>query len=114
MIAEYLLSLGSDILNQIEEVSIDLWKPYKNVVEELIPNAQIVADLFHVMSQINKELDDRKKLEKRQARNLKNKQEKNSKSYKKSPIVNIHYLRKKRCDPADVSSAKERAPRREA
>ena len=79
MIAEYLLGLGSEILNQIEEVSIDLWKPYKTVVEELIPNAQVVADRFHVMSQINKELDDRRKLEKRQAGQLKNKQEKEQK-----------------------------------
>jgi transposase len=76
VIAEYLQSLGSDLLNQIEEVSIDLWKPYKTVVEELIPNAQIVADRFHVMSQINKELDDRRKWEKRQAEKLKNKPEK--------------------------------------
>ena len=79
VIAEYLQSLGSDILNQIEEVSIDLWKPYKTVVEELIPNAQIVADRFHVMSQINKELDDRRKLEKRRAEKSKNKQEKEQK-----------------------------------
>jgi transposase len=49
VIAEYLRGLGSEILNQIEEVSIDLWIPYKSVVEELIPNAQVVADRFHVM-----------------------------------------------------------------
>jgi transposase len=53
--------LGSEILNQIEEVSIDLWVPYKTVVEELIPNAQVVADRFHVMKQINQELDTRRK-----------------------------------------------------
>ena len=76
VIAEYLRDLGSDILNQIEEVSIDLWKPYKTVVEELIPNAQIVADRFHVMSQINKELDDQRKQQKRQAEKIKNKKEK--------------------------------------
>ena len=76
VIAEYLQGLGPDILNQIEEVSIDLWKPYKTVVEELIPNAQIVADRFHVMSQINKELDDQRKQEKRQAEKIKNKKEK--------------------------------------
>ena len=29
-------------------------------------------------------------------------------------LVNIRYLRKKRCDPADETSAKERAPRRKA
>ena len=96
VIAEYLQGLGSEILNQIEEVSIDLWKPYKTVVEELIPNAQIVADRFHVISQINKELDDRRKQEKavrpradgrrkgmrtktRQAEKIKNKKEKEQK-----------------------------------
>jgi transposase len=73
VIAKYLLSLGSAILNQIEEVSIDLWMPYKSVVEELIPNAQVVADRFHVMNQINDELDERRKKEKRQAEKLKNK-----------------------------------------
>ena len=63
VIAEYLRGLGSEILSQIEEVSIDLWIPYKSVVEELIPNAQVVPDRFHVMTQINKELDARRKQE---------------------------------------------------
>ena len=62
--AKCLQRWGSVILNQIEEVSIDLWKPYKSVVEELIPNAQVVADRFHVMKQINEELDARRKKEK--------------------------------------------------
>ena len=98
VIAEYLLGLGSEILNQIEEVSIDLWKPYKTVVEELIPNAQVVADRFHVMSQINKELDDRRKLEKRRAEKLKNKQEKEQKL---QGITNSKYplLKKKAVRP---------------
>ena len=30
VIAEYLRGLGSGILSQIQEVSIDLWKPYKS------------------------------------------------------------------------------------
>ena len=67
VIREYLLGLGSEILSQIEEVSIDLWTPYKRVVEELMPNAQVVADRFHVMTQINKELDGRRKEKKRKA-----------------------------------------------
>jgi len=74
VIAEYLLGLGSEILNQIEEVSIDLWKPYQSVVEKLLPNAKVVADRFHVMKQVNEELDSRRKAEKRQAEKLKNKQ----------------------------------------
>ncbi|NEQ83228.1 MAG: ISL3 family transposase [Moorea sp. SIO2I5] len=79
VIAEYLRGLGSGILSQIQEVSIDLWKPYKSVVEELIPNAQVVADRFHVMKQINDELDERRKNEKRQADQLKNKKERERK-----------------------------------
>jgi len=79
VIAEYLRGLGSEILNQIEEVSIDLWVPYKSVVEELIPNAQVVADRFHVMKQVNEELDQRRKKEKREAEQLKNKKEREKK-----------------------------------
>jgi len=44
-----------------------LWKGYKNLVGELMPNAQVVADRFHVMSQINQELDRAIKSEKHQA-----------------------------------------------
>jgi transposase len=53
--------LGSEALSQIEEVSIDLWKPYKKVAEELMPQASIVADRFHVMKQVNQELDQGRK-----------------------------------------------------
>lgn len=73
VIAEYLTGLGSSILNQIEEVSIDLWIPYKSVVKELMPNAQVVADRFHVIKQVNEELDQKRKTEKKQASQLKNK-----------------------------------------
>lgn len=78
-IAEYLKSLGETLLEQIEEVSIDLWRPYKSLIEEMLPNAQIVADRFHVMKQINEELDSRRKKEKRQTekrRKSKQKEEK--------------------------------------
>jgi transposase len=74
-IANYLIGLGSEILNQIEEVSIDLWIGYKTLAEELMPNANIVADRFHVMKQINEELDNRRKKEKREAKKIKKKGE---------------------------------------
>ena len=64
-IKEFFSSWGEQILEQIEEVSIDLWQGYRNVVNELIPNAQVVADRFHVMTQVNKELDIQRKREKR-------------------------------------------------
>ena len=33
-----------------------MWKPYKNVSEALMP-PEVVADRFHVMKQVNEELD---------------------------------------------------------
>ncbi|GBF53909.1 mobile element protein [Microcystis sp. 0824] len=58
---ETLTSWGKEVLEQIEEVSIDLWLPYKNLVKELMPSAEVVADRFHVMKQINQELDEQRK-----------------------------------------------------
>jgi transposase len=64
-IKEVLIGWGSEVLEGIEEVSIDLWKGYKSLATEIIPNAQVVADRFHVMAQINQELDGERKKEKR-------------------------------------------------
>ncbi len=33
-----------------------------NLVKELMPSAEVVADRFHVMKQINQELDEQKRL----------------------------------------------------
>lgn len=76
-IREVLVSWGIGVLEQIEEVSIDLWLPYKTLVEELMPNANIVADRFHVMKQVNDELDTVRKAEKKAAMSLKSKSERN-------------------------------------
>ncbi|WP_442922214.1 ISL3 family transposase [Microcoleus sp. B4-D4] len=59
-------SWDSEVLEQIEEVSIDLWECYKTLEQKLMPNTQVVADRFYVMVQVNKELDIQKKREKRQ------------------------------------------------
>ncbi|MGH7998716.1 MAG: ISL3 family transposase, partial [Brasilonema sp.] len=104
VIAEYLSSLGSEVLSQIEEVSIDLWMPYKSVVEEMIPNAQIVADRFHVMKQINEELDQRRKQAKRAAGKIKNKRKR---AQKIEGITNSKYsLLKKKEKLSDEEKAK--------
>lgn len=79
-IRKVLMGWGLQVLEQIEEVSIDLWQGYKSLVTEMMPNAQVVADRFHVMVQINKELDTARKREKRNVenaiKNSKNEQEK--------------------------------------
>lgn len=74
-IREVFSQWGTEILENIEEVSIDLWKPYKNLVKELMPFAQIVADRFHVMKQVNGELDKQRKQEKARANQQKSRSE---------------------------------------
>lgn len=69
-ISQVMRGWGTEVLESIEEISIDLWKSYKNLVIELMPNAQVVADRFHVMAQINKELDSQRKKEKRKVEDL--------------------------------------------
>ncbi len=75
-IREVIAGWGFEVLNKIEEVSIDLWSPYKSLVEDLMPNANITADRFHVMKQVNDELDRMRKTEKKAAMSLEDKSEK--------------------------------------
>lgn len=75
-IIEHLRGWGEEVLSGIEEVSIDLWEPYKKVAEELMPEATVVADRFHVMKQVNKELDGARKAARREAEKLSDKSEK--------------------------------------
>jgi transposase len=69
-IKKVLMEWGTEVLEEIREVSIDLWQGYRSLVKEIMPNAQVVADRFHVMVQINKELDAERKREKRRVENL--------------------------------------------
>lgn len=48
---------GTGVLEQIVEVSIDLSGNYKGLVNKILPNADIVADRFHVMKLVNQELN---------------------------------------------------------
>lgn len=52
-----LLPWGAQVLADIEEVSIDLSGSYRGLVHRLMPNAEIVADRFHVMKLVNQELN---------------------------------------------------------
>jgi len=41
----------------IKVVSMDMWKPYRQAVRKKLPHAEIVADRFHVMKQLNHQID---------------------------------------------------------
>ena len=70
-IKETLTRWGTEVLDQIEEVSIDLWKHYKSLVEGISSSTQVVTDGFHVMKQVNNELDTQLKQQGREAENQK-------------------------------------------
>ena len=53
-----------------------MWNPYKNLSEALMPQAEVVVDRFHVMKQVNEELDRGRKKIKKAAVALKNQSEK--------------------------------------
>ncbi len=74
-VTEYLKAWGEEVLGQIKEVSIDLWKSYKNIAKKLMPQAKIVADRFHIMKQVNDELDAARRKIKRETEAIKNKSE---------------------------------------
>jgi transposase len=75
-VTNYLKSWGDEILSQITEVSIDLWRPYQKVVQKLMPQAIVVADRFHVMKQVGQELDSQRKKSKLEAQKLEKESEK--------------------------------------
>ena len=94
-IKKVLIGWDLEVLEGIEEVSIDLWKGYKSLATEIIPNAQIVADRFHVMAQINQELDGERQKEKRkieaEIKQAKAPEEKAEKATMLAGITNSNY-----------------------
>ena len=43
----------------IEAVVMDQWKPYINATQQMLPNAEIVTDYFHMVKQYNRQVIDR-------------------------------------------------------
>jgi transposase len=52
----WLQTLSAAEKRAIRVVSMDMWRPYRAVVERYLPQAAIVADRFHVMKQLNEQL----------------------------------------------------------
>ncbi len=54
---EWLYTLPIWVRENIKVVSMDLWKPYREGVKEVLPHAEIVADRYHVMKNLNDVID---------------------------------------------------------
>jgi transposase len=74
-IKEVLKSWDSEVLSQIEEVSIDMSGNYRSLVEKMLPNAEIVADRFHVAKLLGDELNRARNQEKKAIDKLQDKDE---------------------------------------
>jgi transposase len=42
---------------QVKAVAMDMWKPYENAASEMVPEADVVHDKFHVAKHINEAVD---------------------------------------------------------
>jgi len=58
-VKKYLFSLTER--EKIECVTMDMWNPYREAVRDVPPNAQIIADKFHVLQLVSKCLDKARK-----------------------------------------------------
>jgi transposase len=88
-IREMLESWGIEVLNSIEVVTMDLYQSYKSVINEILPDVDIVADRFHVMKQINDELDTQRKAETKKAKVETKKAKSKAKKKEKEEVENI-------------------------
>ena len=52
----YLCTWTDAAREAVAQVAIDLWQPYLLAVEQHLPNANVTADRFHVMKQLNDQL----------------------------------------------------------
>ena len=61
----YLKALPEDIKKGIEEVCIDMWRPYAKAVLEMLPHSELVVDRFHIMQSVNNDLKELKNAHKK-------------------------------------------------
>jgi transposase len=73
-IEKKMLEWGEEVLNQIEEVSMDMTGNYKSLVKKLCPNANVTVDRFHVTKMIHEELNQARIEQKKAASSLKAKE----------------------------------------
>ena len=53
----WLQQLTPEERQAIQVVSMDMWRPYRQAVRQVLPHAQIVADRFHVVKQLHHQID---------------------------------------------------------
>ena len=46
-----------NVRKKVKTICIDIYPPYMNMIREMFPNAEIIIDRFHMVQNINRELN---------------------------------------------------------
>jgi len=65
-------SLTTEQLGKVGAISMDMWKAYMQTAQEILPNASIVYDRFHLVKYLNDAIDKVRRREVKQHQELKN------------------------------------------
>lgn len=65
-------SLTTEQLNKVTAISMDMWKAFMKTAQEILPNAAIVHDRFHLVKYLNEAIDKVRRREVKQHQDLKN------------------------------------------
>jgi transposase len=65
---EALLSLPEAVRQSVEAVALDMWKPFINAAQEVLPQAALVHDKFHIVAMLGEGVDTVRRQEQRQLR----------------------------------------------
>lgn len=65
-------SLTNKQLQQVKAISMDMWKAFISTAQEMLPNAAIVHDRFHLVKYLNEAIDKVRRREVKQHEELKN------------------------------------------
>ena len=65
-------SLTTEQLNKVSAISMDMWKAFIQTAQEILPNASIVHDRFHLIKYLNEAIDKVRRREVKQHQDLKN------------------------------------------
>lgn len=60
-IIKSLMKQPLEVRERVEEVSVDMWGGFPEIIKQVFPNAKIVTDRFHVMKAVNEELNEIRK-----------------------------------------------------
>ena len=57
ILKQYFMRYSRKVRKKVKTICIDIYPPYMNMIREMFPNAEIIIDRFHMVQNINRELN---------------------------------------------------------